>query len=113
MKKNLGKVFAFGAGLMFLGASQAIASDVVLLHCDGFLAVHDVKSTAVTPPAIAAGDDCATAVAILLGGGYELKSTVELGIKEAQVTPKGVKIKNPNHPSLPAVLMTFVAPSVP
>lgn len=107
MKKNLGKVFALGAGLMLLGASQAMASDVVLLHCDSFLAVHDVKSS-VPVAGIAAGDDCAGAAAMLLGDGYVLNSTVELGVKEAQVTPKGVKIKNPNHPSLPAVLMTFV-----
>ncbi len=112
MKKHLGKVFALGAGLMLLQASQAIASDVVLLHCDSFLSVHDVKSN-VAVPGIVAGDDCADTVALLLGAGYELKSTTELGIKEAQVTPKGVKIKNANHPSLPAVLMTFVMPTAP
>ncbi|MDH3443634.1 MAG: hypothetical protein OEN50_06910 [Deltaproteobacteria bacterium] len=110
--KKLSKIFAFGAGLMFLQATQAIASDVVLLHCDGFLAVHDVKFSGANP-GIAAGDDCASSAAILLGAGFELKSTTELGVKEAQVTPKGVKIKNPNHPSLPAVLMTFVLPTAP
>ncbi|MGH7827288.1 MAG: hypothetical protein ACREQ7_19185 [Candidatus Binatia bacterium] len=113
MIKKLSAIIAFGAILMLVQASKASASDVVLLQCDGSLKVHAVQYHSVDP-GIVEGDECAFATSTLLGLGYELKSTTELGIKEEQNTGNSgqKKVKNPNHPSLPAVLMIFVGQPV-